>query len=482
MPPGACGLRPQNRKGGKIERKRGAAPGKSQPVSCLHHKNHLETNMKPSLFSRCRTSSALSAASLCLALAACGGGGDAPPAPTPTPTPTPSPADVTKTGFATITAGKQTSESGLLDAYAYSEQSGAMVLANWDSAAGSATLTGTLSGTNSFAGFGIRLAAAGNTDPTVSDPALRRTLNAAASTKLYLTLASKTDSKLIVRLQPATLPSSGCAVQALVPVTATPSEYVLNLDTKTFALPSWCDPAKDLSLAQTLPALFAVDVINDTNVAGQHDLTVGNISIGTPAGAAAPVQNPASVTPTPPADTAQLGWEGTQVSDWASNFYAAVGDDSSKTVAQDSALHHSGAASLAVSATQVVDTNCGGCGDIVSSLQISLKRDQSVLDLTGKTLSGHVRIDDAVAGDQIRFDVVDSSYNECQSAYLDYAGTKDSNGWAKLTYVIGNASLAANQNWCNPAFDVTHAKYLRVRIKSAAGRAVHYHLDSIAWN
>jgi len=97
-------------------------------------------------------------------------------------------------------------------------------------------------------------------------------------TKLRLHLASTTDGTLTIKLQPSPVAPDGCVPTAQALVNGTLSEFVLNLDTATFAVPSYC-AGSGTTLQQALAGLYTIDVINDASAAGTHDLVVGSASL-----------------------------------------------------------------------------------------------------------------------------------------------------------------------------------------------------------
>jgi hypothetical protein len=119
----------------------------------------------------------------------------------------------------------------------------------------------------------LRLYAPGNTTTGTATP-----LDASGFSKLRIHLASTTDATLTIKLQPAPVAADGCAPSTQALVSATVSEFVIDLNDATFALPSYC-AASATTLQQRLAGLYAVDVINDATGAGAHDLVVGSISL-----------------------------------------------------------------------------------------------------------------------------------------------------------------------------------------------------------
>ena len=61
-------------------------------------------------------------------------------------------------------------------------------------------------------------------------------------------------------------------------MSTTLSEFVIDLNDATFALPGYC-VASATTLHQRLAGLYAIDVINDAKSAGSHDVVVGSVSL-----------------------------------------------------------------------------------------------------------------------------------------------------------------------------------------------------------
>lgn len=221
-----------------------------------------------------------------LGLAGCGGNDDAPtpapppPAPTPAPTPPPpppppppAPTPTPDTAFATPADAADTAEGGDVVSYTFAATGSDQVASSVAYASGTETFSATLAAPQSFAGAALRLYAPGNTASGTAAP-----IDASGFSKLRIHLASTTDATLTIKLQPAPVAADGCAPTAQALVSASVSEFVIDLNDATFTLPSYC-AASATTLHQRLAGLYAVDVINDATGAGAHDLVVGAISL-----------------------------------------------------------------------------------------------------------------------------------------------------------------------------------------------------------
>jgi hypothetical protein len=102
-------------------------------------------------------------------------------------------------------------------------------------------------------------------------------LNASSYSALRIHLASTTDATLTIKLQPSPVAADGCVPTATALVSATLSEFVINLDDASFPVPGYCTSA--ITLAQAKAGLYAVDVINGASNAGNHDVVVGSVSL-----------------------------------------------------------------------------------------------------------------------------------------------------------------------------------------------------------
>ena len=157
--------------------------------------------------------------------------------------------------------------------YAFAKTATDQTVGSVNYAAGAETFSATLAAKQDYAGAALRLYAPGNTAAGAAAP-----LDASAYKQLRLHLASTTDATLTIKLQPSPVAPDGCAPMAQAVVTPTLSEFVINLDGASFALPSYC-PASTTTLQQMLAGLYAIDIINDASGAGAHDLVVGSISL-----------------------------------------------------------------------------------------------------------------------------------------------------------------------------------------------------------
>jgi len=70
----------------------------------------------------------------------------------------------------------------------------------------------------------------------------------------------------------------GCVPTAQAVVSATSSEFVIDLNDATFSVPSYC-AAPSMTLHQMRAGLYAIDVINDAAGAGNHDVVAGSVSL-----------------------------------------------------------------------------------------------------------------------------------------------------------------------------------------------------------
>jgi len=128
-------------------------------------------------------------------------------------------------------------------------------------------------GDQGYAGAALRLYAPGNISGGTAAP-----LDASGFSKLRIHLASTTDGTLTIKLQPSPVAPDGCAPAMQAVVSATLSEFVIDLNDAAFALPGYCTPSS-ATLHQRLAGLYAIDVINDAKSAGSHDVVVGSVSL-----------------------------------------------------------------------------------------------------------------------------------------------------------------------------------------------------------
>jgi hypothetical protein len=185
----------------------------------------------------------------------------------PTPAPTPD------TAFATPVDAADTAEGGSVVSYAYAATASDQTAGSVAYASGAETFSAALASAQSYAGAALRFYAPGNTAGGTAAP-----MDAASFPQLRIHLASSTDGTLTIKLQPSPVAADGCVPTAQALVSATLSEFVIDLNDATFAVPSYC-PASTTTLQQWLTGLYAIDVINDAATAGNHDVVVGGISL-----------------------------------------------------------------------------------------------------------------------------------------------------------------------------------------------------------
>lgn len=169
-----------------------------------------------------------------------------------------------------------TVEGGSVISYAFAANGSDLTAGTITYAAGAETFSATLAhdqGDAGYAGTALRLYAPGNTSGGAAVP-----LNASGFSKLRIHLASTTDGTLSIKLQPSPVAADGCAPTAQAVVSATLSEFVIDLTDATFALPGYCT-ASTTTLQQRLSGLYAIDIINDAKSAGSHDVVVGSVSL-----------------------------------------------------------------------------------------------------------------------------------------------------------------------------------------------------------
>ena len=195
------------------------------------------------------------------------------PEPAPSPAPAPEPAPAPDLAFATPSDAADTAEGGTVASYAYAATGTDQAAGSVTYASGAETFSATLAAAQAYAGAALRLYAPGNTDGGTAAP-----LDASGYSQLRIHLASTTDGTLTIKLQPAPVAADGCVPTAQAVVSAALSEFVIDLDDASFALPSYC-AASAATLQQRLTGLYAIDVINDAAGAGAHDAVVGSISL-----------------------------------------------------------------------------------------------------------------------------------------------------------------------------------------------------------
>lgn len=211
--------------------------------------------------------------SLFLLLAACGGGGDSPapapapgpapaPAPAPGPAPAPAPTPVTINGqvVASFTAADGTTDQGrTATAFSYAEKAGDKP--NTPALNVSSNIlhvTGDFNNTmgSTFGGVGI--------DIPLRD-ADRNQIQSGA-TKVQFSLASTgTNKTLKFKIKAVGAQANGCVPVANVTVTATQTNYELDLTDANFKLPDFCGgpTATNPALAATLANVGALEVSDE---------------------------------------------------------------------------------------------------------------------------------------------------------------------------------------------------------------------------
>ena len=144
-------------------------------------------------------------------------------------------------------------------------------------ASGTETFSASLASDQGYAGAAIRVYAPGNVSGGTAAP-----LNVSTFPQLRMHLASSTDGTLTIKLQSSPVAADGCVPTATALVTSAVSEFVLDLNDATFAVPSYCT-APSYTLSQVTTGLYAIDVINAASNAGNHDVVVGSTSLVPPA-------------------------------------------------------------------------------------------------------------------------------------------------------------------------------------------------------
>jgi len=157
--------------------------------------------------------------------------------------------------------------------YAYAATASDQAAGTVGYAAGAESFSATLANAQSYAGAALRLYAPGNVAGAAAAP-----LDASAFSQLRIHLASTTDGTLTIKLQPSPVAPDGCVPTAQAVVSAALSEFVIDLNDASFAVPGYC-AAPSTTLHQMLAGLYAIDVINDAAGAGNHDLVVGSVSL-----------------------------------------------------------------------------------------------------------------------------------------------------------------------------------------------------------
>jgi hypothetical protein len=157
--------------------------------------------------------------------------------------------------------------------YAYAATASSQTAGSVTYASGAVSFGASLAADQSYAGAALRLYAPGNTAGGTAAP-----INATSYSALRIHLASTTDGTLTIKLQPSPVAPDGCTPTATAVVSATLSEFVIDLNDASFPLPSYCT-ASTTTLHQVLSGLYAVDVINGAANAGTHDVVVGSVSL-----------------------------------------------------------------------------------------------------------------------------------------------------------------------------------------------------------
>lgn len=212
------------------------------------------------------------------ALVACGGGDD------PAPAAAGSSGGGSATAFATPTSATATTEGGFISTYNYVESTTApksQTIIAASHASGVVTYGHTLGGSQGWAGTALRFFAPGNADATGTTP-----FNASSYSNLKIKMATTNaaDTSIVVMLHPFTaagaFDANGCAYKATLTLTAptTSTEYSIALNNTAFTYTTGG------SCAATAPAfsgiagnLYGIDVRNEGNADGTHDLKVESI-------------------------------------------------------------------------------------------------------------------------------------------------------------------------------------------------------------
>jgi len=183
--------------------------------------------------------------------------------------------------FATPSSVSATAEGGFIDSYGYADTAAtkqSITPAAFSS--GIVTYSEVLSGDPSYAGIALRFSAPGN-----ASPAGTATYNAASYGNLVikLTTSNTSDSVIKVMLQPNPVDTSGCAYTGSINVTpgASLQEYTLPLTTASFTFPNTgaCASVTPPTLASIKAALYAIDVRNEANSNGSHDVKVEYVKL-----------------------------------------------------------------------------------------------------------------------------------------------------------------------------------------------------------
>jgi riboflavin transporter FmnP len=183
-----------------------------------------------------------------------------------------------------------------------------------------------------------------------------------------------------------------------------------------------------------------------------------------------------------PSDLAQLNFEGTQVTTWASasaytfdDTYTVQGGSQAITFSQDTAHAKAGLASLQISGTMRQNKNGP---DYISDARIYLNSDKTtVVDFSAKTITVSFLVQTGTA-DKVMVILNDSADQPCQGKPI---ASTASSGWQTVTFTPSDASQI---NWKSPTFDITKVAFVEVRIAASAAPsspAVVWNVDSISW-
>jgi hypothetical protein len=229
------------------------------------------------------------------------------PSPTPNSTPAFVPAVKTVVSFSTGSGSANTDQGGILSSYQYSQTMRGVTNPITDVTNGVYSVRSSVTGPD--AGFFAGVAA------VVGLSAADRDMRSVA--KMYIQLASPsgTNKTLNIVLHPSGpgFQENGCHPTASVMVDSTLRDYILNVDTATFSLPSYCatNGNTNPALLGTLPLVNDIQVLDNgndrtpSNSTAFVDIQVGRIGFAvqptpTPTPIATPTPTPTpSATPTP---------------------------------------------------------------------------------------------------------------------------------------------------------------------------------------
>lgn len=213
------------------------------------------------------------------ALVACGGGDDPAPAAV-----TPPPSGGSATAFATPSADTATAEGGFITSYNFVESTTAPKTETVSAphfSAGVETFGHTIGGSQGWAGAALRFLAAGNTDATTGTSSFNASSASNLIVKMATTTAADTTIKLMLHKYTAAgvFDQNACVYTTTFTLTAptTSTEYSVPLSSFTYpankADGSGACPT-DPGYSTVKAALYAVDVRNDANANGVHDVKV----------------------------------------------------------------------------------------------------------------------------------------------------------------------------------------------------------------